>query len=460
MIVAVLAGIALANWRHLDDLEVTARLGGNGQTNAQIAIMRLNLISSMMCVPLLGAIFWVVLRCHKRRRAAEMERDCFFKFSLDLFTIADTDWNFRQVNPAFTRTLGWSAEELVSRPFSELVHPDDRNVTLAEMKNLAAGELTTHFENRYQCKDGSWKMLEWHARPRPDGTIYAAARDVTDVKAGANAVGVSDALRNAVLNSMLANIAVVDREGTLIAINEGWKSFARENGSDASLATVGVGANYLDVCLRAVPELGDEMQEVEEGVRSVLEGRQATYEHDYPCDSPDERRWFNMNVSPLARKEGGAVITHLNRTRRKLAELALRESEEKFRLIADNNADVIWLGNPGMTKILYVNEAYERIWGRSCQSLYESPRSFLEPLHPLDRDRVLQAKEQATEDGWETEYRIVRPDGTIRWIKDRGYPIRDEEGRIYRLTGVAMDITRRKGAEAAMAEKPRSSKPR
>ncbi len=582
--IVMLAAMVVVNWKQLDHMEEVAQMAGAERSDVEMDILLLNLVSSMISVPLLGAVLWLVLRHHKLRRVAEAERDSFFKYSLDLFTIADTDWNFRQVNPAFTRTLGWSVEELIARPFCELVHPEDLGATLAEIKKLAEDEPTTHFENRYRCKDGSWKTLEWHTKPQPDGTLYAAARDVTDARAAAEAlsaseerfsatlrsigdgvlttdaqgritgmnsiaetltgwdraeavgrpaaevfhiadvengevgispvdavlasgkvhgpaqeisiigcdgtrrrascsaapirdpadkvVGViqifrdvtkeysvrralsdSDALRNAILNSIPANIAVVDRDGTLIAINESWKSFARQNGGDAELTGVGMGTNYLDVCSRAVPDLGDEMQEVADGVRSVLERRQSTYEYEYPCDSPVVHRWFNMTVSPLARDEGGAVITHLNTTSRKETEVALRESEEKFRLIADKNADVIWLSDPGVTKIIYVNEAYERIWGRTCESLYQSPRSFLEPLHPLDRDRVMEELTEHAEGWWDTEYRIFRPDGTIRWIRDRGYPIRDEEGGIYRVTGTATDITHSKQLKTAMAEK-------
>ena len=112
------------------------------------------------------------------KRAAE-ERDRFFTLSLDMLCIANTKGYFKRLNPAFTQTLGWSMDELLARPFFDLVHPDDLAATVREIENLAAGA-SAHFENRYQCKDGLWRVLSWKAVPQPDGTIYATARDVTE----------------------------------------------------------------------------------------------------------------------------------------------------------------------------------------------------------------------------------------------------------------------------------------
>jgi len=87
------------------------------------------------------------------------------------------------------------------------------------------------------------------------------------------------------------------------------------------------------------------------------------------------------------------------------------------------------------------------VWGRSVDSLYREPTSFLEAIHPDDRVRVLQSLEKQIHGTYDEEYRVVRPDGTIRWVRDRAFPIRDEAGRVYRVTGVAEDITERVEAQ-------------
>ncbi|HZR21016.1 MAG TPA: PAS domain S-box protein [Verrucomicrobiae bacterium] len=135
-------------------------------------------------------------------------------------------------------------------------------------------------------------------------------------------------------------------------------------------------------------------------------------------------------------------------TERKLAEDSLRESEEKFRQLTENMDKVFWIANKDSTEIFYVSPAYEQIWGRSCQSLYERPSSFLEPVHAQDRDRVLAAlARQAQGEEYDTEYRILRPDGKERWIHDRSFRVRNDRGEFYRVAGLAEDITERKQLE-------------
>ncbi|MDB6093207.1 MAG: domain S-box-containing protein [Verrucomicrobia bacterium] len=131
---------------------------------------------------------------------------------------------------------------------------------------------------------------------------------------------------------------------------------------------------------------------------------------------------------------------------------ALAESEERFRQIAENIHEVFWLATIDFGKTLYVSPAYETIWGRTCESLYQEPRSFLEAIHPEDRARVIEVLATECERGFELEYRVVRANGSFSWIRDRRFPIRDGAAQPYRIAGIARDITDRKLAVEAVRQ--------
>ncbi|WP_049559110.1 PAS domain S-box protein [Limnoraphis robusta] len=133
------------------------------------------------------------------------------------------------------------------------------------------------------------------------------------------------------------------------------------------------------------------------------------------------------------------------------AETALRQSEERFRQLAENIESIFWMIDPHQQQTIYVSPAYEKIWGRSCQELYHKPLSYLgEAIHPGDRESALTKMTQKFQSHQDLEYRIIRPDGEIRWIRDRSFPIRNEAGEIYRVAGIAEDITERKKAEKTL----------
>jgi PAS domain S-box-containing protein len=119
------------------------------------------------------------------------------------------------------------------------------------------------------------------------------------------------------------------------------------------------------------------------------------------------------------------------------------ESEEQFRQIAESLHDIVALTDDRMTKLFFVNTAYETVWGRSRESLYEHLISFIDGVHPDDRKRVRDAIVERAREGYDVEYRVVRPDGDQRWVWSRGFPVRDSSGQIYRIASITEDITDR-----------------
>lgn len=128
-----------------------------------------------------GFFYSGILRDISERKRISEERDRFFNLSLDMLSITDLKGYFKQLNPAWEKTLGWSLEELMAKPYLEFIHPDDRQAALEEARKTAGGEVISTFENRYLCKDGSYRWLLWNAIPLPEkGLVYNAARDITE----------------------------------------------------------------------------------------------------------------------------------------------------------------------------------------------------------------------------------------------------------------------------------------
>ena len=627
------------------------------------------------------------------RKLAESERDRLFNLSTDLISVSNYEGYFTQVNPAWARTLGWTATELTSRPWLDFVHPHDCAASVNAGKELVDGQTVLHFENRYRHKDGSYRWLQWNAFPVPEvQTVFGIAHDITEQKAAETAIrrsqmmlerteriaqtgswewdisanittwsaetyrfferdpalgapnlagqkelytpedtqrlyaavakAIADGLpydlelcsirpsgekryyhalgfperdasgkvvrlvgslqdnterkqaeearrkatetQAAILDALPAHIALLDREGTILTVNESWRRFASANAAQSQ--DFFVGQNYVRVCEFTTGDCAEESRRIATGLRELLAGSRSLYAIEYPCHSPQEKRWFRLMATPLYHdRNEGAVVMHVNITERKLAELALqasderfsafmlkspvitfikdeagrftyinptyervfqttaqamqgktvfelfppavacrlhehdaaifasgaqaeayedvptpsgirhwlsikfiftnaegarflggtaidlterleaeaamRESEERFRQLTENIGEVFWISDVTKGRILYVSPAYEKIWGRTCQSLYETPSNWQDAIHPEYRERMRHAAAQMLLAPCDEEYQIIRPDGTLRWIRDKAFPLRNAAGVVTRIVGVAEDIT-------------------
>ncbi|NML98003.1 hybrid sensor histidine kinase/response regulator [Paraburkholderia sp. RP-4-7] len=159
-------------------------------------------------------------------------------------------------------------------------------------------------------------------------------------------------------------------------------------------------------------------------------------------------------IEPIEPAELIAHVRALLRVRR--AEGALRESEERFRQMAENIDDVFWMLDPSTCQLLYVSPAYRRLWGDEAFAPHPAAGHWAGRIHPQDEAAVETAyRALATGVPYEIEYRIARPDGEIRWVAERGFPVRDARDRIYRLAGIVNDISERKANEMALREADR-----
>ena len=200
-------------------------------------------------------------------------------------------------------------------------------------------------------------------------------------------------------------------------------------------------------------------QEAQAIASALMEGRRQgiTEQHDFKFRRQDgSDLWCLIGTSPILDRAGqfiGALGMVTDISHRKQAEQALRESEEKFRQLAENIQALLWIKDLQNQQIVYLSNAYETIWQRKREDVSQNFSSWLDAVHPDDRQLLETAFiEQKRTGHSDTEYRIIRPDGLLRWIRDRAFPIKDESGKIWRIAGIAEDITDSKQTEEALRQ--------
>jgi PAS domain S-box-containing protein len=194
---------------------------------------------------------------------------------------------------------------------------------------------------------------------------------------------------------------------------------------------------------------------VRERIRVLFEERQAVPFVEQKFVRMDGST-LEIEIAAVRFEDQGEIAIHVTArdiTARKKAEAALRESEERFRQIAEHIQEVFWMADAEFIQTIYISPGYERVWGRTAESLYGDPKSFLDALHPEDRPRVIAAlAAKRNRGGYCEQYRIIRPGGELRWIRDRAFPVHNEAGEVYRIVGLAEDITERQQAEEKLAQ--------
>ena len=159
---------------------------------------------------------------NKARKQAAEERNRFFALSRDMLCTLGYDGFYKNLNPAWEKTLGYTTAEILAQPFIDFVHPDDRAATLLAAENIASGTELVGFENRYRRKDGSYRVFLWSAtRAVEDQLIYGAARDITEIKRAEAATLKASALQNAIFNSPNFSSIATDARGVIQIFNVG-----------------------------------------------------------------------------------------------------------------------------------------------------------------------------------------------------------------------------------------------
>ena len=336
-----------------------------------------------------------------------------------VLAVADPDETAPAMLLARSRGLATAADfrELFSLPGLEaIVETTGEDAVLEELLRTRPRHLLVVGHVRAKLiAEGALPLSEavWAATPSPILSLFA--RQVLD------AIG--------------DGLAIVNRDYQVVEANE---TIRRLTGGDLQKCWLGFE--------RPCPECR---------VREAFETGQPQEMVTLACDG----RWVELRTYPLKDERGETtlVIEHVRDVSlRRQAEEALKESERRFRQLAENIDEVFWFASLEPDQMLYVSPAFERVFGLAPQAIYENPRAMPELVHPEDRQRVIDSfaawRRGGSPKGYAIEYRIIRPDGSVRWLRDRVTGILDEQGGLWGASGLAEDITERKRAEESLEE--------
>jgi PAS domain S-box-containing protein len=392
-------------------------------------------------------------RAERALRESEERFSSAFEYASIGIALVATDGHWLRVNWALSQLIGYSEQELISKTFQDITHPEDLETDLSYVNQLLNGDIHSYqMEKRYFHKLGHaiWILLSVSLlRDNQGNPLYfiAQIQDITERKRAEESLRAERKKAEKYLEIAGVMMLALDREGTVTLINQKGCEILGYPADDI------IGKNWIDTFLPAANR--EEIQDVFQKLISDEVQASEYYENSIVTRSGEERliAWHNT----LLRDEQGRVISSLSSgediTERKRAEAELRASEERFRQLADNIQEAFWMTDAENGQEIYMSPAAERIWGRSIQNLMYEPNAFINTVFSEDRPVVLDAIErQKRGEGMQLEYRIVRPDGTLRWIWDRAFPIFDDTGKVRKIAGISADISERRESELALVK--------
>jgi two-component system cell cycle sensor histidine kinase/response regulator CckA len=429
-------------------------------------------------------------------RRSEARLRSFFDLPLTGFAITSPERGWLAVNDRLCEMLGYTREELLDTNWAQLTHPDDLAANMVQFSRMLAGELDSYsLEKRYLRKDGEviWASIAAGCVRNRDGSVdylCTLLQDTTQRKKAE--LRVQQLARMYAMLSDVNGMMMREKDpqrifaaACRIAVDKGrfrgaWVGLPDETGRWLRpAAAVGVLDGYLE---HVNIDLNDAVLSGGPAGRCYLSGQCAIC-NDIATDPRFEpwrrealKRGYRSSgvaalkvdgkvvgiinlygnepdvfdieelalIEELAGNIGLALEVNRREVARQAAEAGLHESEERFRQLAENMNQVFWMTDLSKGQMLYISPAYEKVWGRSLESLRAAPFTWLEAIHVEDRERVRQAAlTQQALGRYDETFRVVRPDGSVRWVRDRAFPVRSADGVVVRIVGTVEDITER-----------------
>jgi PAS domain S-box-containing protein len=499
--IAVLIGCALLEGQKDRTICVVQNITAHKQieTLLQRANEQLEVIVEERTIELEGAVEQLKQEiCRRKQTQTQLQNTLQqLNFHFENSPLAVIEWDADLQVTRWSREaetiFGWKAEEILGRqlgPDWQFIHDADKKAVAQTITRLFSGQLQRSvFPNRNYTKTGEVVHCEWYNSVSIDQagnvlSMLSLVQNITDRKLAEEELerqglrsrlfaDTSLKIRQSLQLDHILQTTVTEVRELLLADRVLIYQLAADGTGTVMTEAIVPGFNQL-VGMQFAAEVfpADHHTQYQKGqVRSIDNIETADLS---PCHQ-EFLRQLNVKaklVVPLLQgtELWGLMIAHQCNTPRQwsgfevelLQQLAdqvgialgqaqlvqaLRSSEEKFRQLTENIQQVFWMRDPHQNQVVYVSPAYEQIWGGSCAALYQDRFAWMSAMYPQDRDRILAVVEGNPLKQFDEEYRICRPDGTLRWIRDRAFPIKDDTGSIHLIAGIAEDITDRKQQE-------------
>ena len=384
--------------------------------------------------------------------------------STDLIFAKDLEGRYLLFNRAACEAIGRTPQEVIGFDDRQIFPPGDAEAVLANDRQALTENAVRTFEEVMTVRGRELTYLVTKG-PLKDGAgvaigLFGVSRDITERRQGEAELRDSNELVQAVKDSVLDHMAVIDSTGRILAVNDAWRRYWGENAASSRAADAaadadeapapadfGVGQAYVAVCERAAGPGVEDLAAVEAGIRGVIAGQTEHFTLEYPCHVPWEQRWFQVSVTPLKTRGGGAVVLHSNVTQRRRFEQVLRDSEAQYRSIFSALTEGVAIFDAlGMLKAC--NPSAERLLARVQAAgggrppVREDGSTFAPDELPLARSIATGLPQRDVALGYPDDQ------GRPLWLRVNSEPVLNPvTGRAFEVVLSFTDVTDRQAAE-------------
>ncbi len=410
-----------------------------------------------------GLLLWLTLdrvwlrisRFASELQESEQKYREIFDATNDAILLHDAETGYvLDVNDATLRMHGYESKEELFLHQAEHLFTKDSRCSWAEAqerirKAVKEGPQVFEWVNRKKSGEPFWVEVSLRSsNVAGKGRVLAVVREVTERKNTQAALRQAEASKKAVLDSVTSHIAVLDRNGVIVAVNEPWNAFARANlGNVQTSGDVWIGADYLAICRKSQGNSSEGALAAHEGIQAVLDGRRPDFVLEYPCDSPWEKRWFSMVVSPLGKDGEGVVVSHTNITERKVAEAAVHETNERLKKVLEVETVGVMFWEMPTGVLINANDSFLKLMGYTRSEVEARELTWqkltLPEFFEISQEELRKFEATGRVGPYEKQYR--RKDGTAQWLLFAGTRLDP-----HTIVEFCVDISAQKTAEAAL----------